>query len=106
MDRPPTNKDNLLKGVVPRRNRKYRKYDEYLRQGLPIASGCVEGACKNLIKDRMERSGMRWSLEGAEAMIQMRSLYLSGDLDDYWDFHLEQEARRLYSLPRWEVVAQ
>jgi len=87
-----------------RRNRKYMRYDEYLRQGLPIASGCVEGACKNLIKDRMERSGMRWSLQGAEAMIQLRSLHLSGDLDDYWDFHLEQEHRRLYSPGRWEVV--
>jgi hypothetical protein len=87
-----------------RRNRRYMKYDEYLRQGLPIASGCVEGACKNLIKDRMERSGMRWSLAGAEAMIRMRSLYLSGDFDDYWDFHLEQERRRLYPQGRWQVV--
>jgi hypothetical protein len=87
-----------------RRNRPYMKYDAYLRQGLPIASGCVEGACKNLIKDRLERSGMRWSLPGAEAMIQLRSLYLSGDLDDYWDFHLEQEHRRLYPPGRWEVV--
>ena len=89
-----------------RRNREHMRYDEYLRQGLPIASGCVEGACKNLIKDRMERSGMRWSLTGAEAMIQLRSLYLSGDLDDYWDFHLEQEHRRLYPLGRWEVVEE
>jgi hypothetical protein len=88
-----------------RRNRKYMRYDSYLRQGLPIASGSVEGACKNLIKDRMERSGMRWSLAGAEAMIQLRSLYLSGDLDDYWDFHLVQEHRRLYPQGRWEVVA-
>lgn len=87
-----------------RRNRKYMRYDEYLKGGLPIASGCVEGACKNLIKDRMERSGMRWSLDGGEAMIQLRSLYLSGDLDDYWDFHLEQEQLRLYPQGRWEVV--
>ena len=86
------------------RNREHMKYDEYLRRGLPIASGCVEGACKNLIKDRMERSGMRWSLEGAEAMIRLRSLYLSGDLDDYWDFHLHQERCRLYPTGRWEVV--
>jgi hypothetical protein len=89
-----------------RRNRKYMKYDEYLRQGLPIASGCVEGACKNLIKDRLERSGMRWSLAGAEAMIQLRSLYLSADLDDYWDFHLEQDCRRLYPTGHWEVVQE
>jgi len=86
------------------RNQKHMKYDEYLRRGLPIASGCVEGACKNLIKDRMERSGMRWSLAGAEAMIRLRSLYLSGDLDDYWDFHLQQEHRRLYPPGRWQVV--
>jgi hypothetical protein len=89
-----------------RKNREYMRYDEYLRQGLPIASGCVEGACKNLIKDRLERSGMRWGLEGGQAMIRLRSLYLSGDLDDYWDFHLEQERRRLYPPGRWEVVVK
>ena len=44
------------------------RYDEYLARGLPIASGPVEGACKNLIKDRMERSGMRWTPRMAEAM--------------------------------------
>lgn len=87
-----------------RRNRDYMKYDEYLEKGLPIASGCVEGACKNLIKDRMERSGMRWGLDGGEAMIRLRSLYLSGDLDDYWDFHLAEETRRLYPPGHWEVV--
>ena len=87
-----------------RRNRGYMKYDEYLKEGLPIASGCVEGACKNLIKDRMERSGMRWGLEGGEAMIRLRSLHLSGDLDDYWDFHLAEESRRLYPAGHWEVV--
>lgn len=91
-------------GNYLRRNRKYMRYDDYLRQGLPIASGCVEGACKHLIKDRLERSGMRWSLAGAEAMIQLRSVYLSGDFDDYWEFHLEQEQRRLYPPGRWEVV--
>jgi hypothetical protein len=89
-----------------RRNRAYMKYDQYLRQGLPIASGGVEGACKNVIKDRLERSGMRWSLAGAEAMIRLRSLYLSGDLDDYWNFHLEQEHCRLYPTGHWEVVEQ
>jgi hypothetical protein len=87
-----------------RRNRDHMKYDEYLKEGLPIASGCVEGACKNLIKDRMERSGMRWGLGGGEAMIRLRSLYLSGDLDDYWDFHLAEESRRLYPPGHWEVV--
>jgi len=48
------------------RNRARMRYDEYLAKGWPIASGPVEGACKNLIKDRMERSGMRWTEEMAE----------------------------------------
>ena len=89
-----------------RRNRHLMKYEGYMKKGLPIASGCVEGACKNLIKDRMERSGMRWSLSGGDAMIRLRSLYLSDDLDDYWDFHLAEESRRLYPLGRWEVVGK
>jgi hypothetical protein len=88
------------------KNRQNMRYHEYLRQGLPIASGCVEGACKNLIKDRMERSGMRWGHAGGQAMIRLRSLYLSGDLDDYWDFHLEQERRRRYPPGRWQAVQE
>ena len=59
--------------------------------GCPIASGPVEGACKNLIKDRMERSGMRWTPSMAEAIVKLRSLYLSGDFDDYWPFHVAQD---------------
>jgi len=88
------------------KNRGNMKYDEYLAAGLPIASGCVEGACKNLIKDRMERSGMRWGLSGGQAMIRLRSLHLSGDLDEYWDFHQEQQRLRLYPPGRWEVVQE
>ncbi|HYS30066.1 MAG TPA: hypothetical protein VEQ12_11300 [Candidatus Limnocylindria bacterium] len=67
------------------RNRTRMRYDLYLRNGWPIASGSVEGACKNLIKDRMERSGMRWTPGMAEAMLRLRTIYLSGDLDPYWD---------------------
>ena len=63
-------------------------YNEYMAQGLPIASGSVEGACKNLIKDRMECSGMRWSSDGAEAKVKMRAVYLSGDFEEYWDWHI------------------
>jgi len=83
-------------------NRSRMRYDEYLAQGLPIASGSVEGACKNLIKDRMERSGMRWSREMAEAMVKMRATYLSGDFDEYWDYHVTQDLERLYPKNRWK----
>ena len=76
------------------KNRQYMRYNEYLEQGLPIASGSVEGACKNLINDRMERSGMRWVEESAEAMLKMRAIYLSGDFDAYWAYHLVKERER------------
>jgi len=84
------------------RNRARMRYDEYLAGGWPIASGPVEGACKNLIKDRMERSGMRWTEQMAEAIVQLRAIYLSGDFDAYWEFHIQQDQRRLY--PAWTVV--
>lgn len=56
------------------------RYDEYLRRGYPIASGVIEGACRHLVKDRMERSGMRWSLEGARSMLNLRAAHQS----DHW----------------------
>jgi hypothetical protein len=85
------------------RNRARMRYDQYLARGWPIASGPVEGACKNLIKDRMERSGMRWTEPMAEAIVQLRAIYLSGDFDLYWQFHIEQDQRRLYPAV-WSVV--
>jgi hypothetical protein len=98
------NKREKLCGVANYlyRNRSRMHYDEYLTKGLPIASGSVEGACKNLIKDRMERSGMRWGSEMAEAMVKMRATYLSGDLDEYWDYHVTQDQDRLYPKNRWK----
>lgn len=85
------------------RNRDRMRYDEYLARGWPIASGSVEGACKNLIKDRMERSGMRWTEQMAEAIVQLRAIYLSGDFDRYWQFHIQQDQGRLYPAV-WSVV--
>ena len=88
------------------RNRDRMRYNDYLAQGLPIASGSVEGACKNLIKDRMERSGMRWTPSMAEAVVKLRALYLSGDFDTYWDFHISEDQQRLYPQGRWAVVVK
>ena len=84
------------------KNRNRMRYDEYLRLGLRIGTGSVEGACKNLIKDRMERSGMRWGAKMAEAMVRMRATYLSGDFDEYWNFHVAQEQNRLHPKGRWK----
>ena len=85
------------------RNRARMRYDQYLARGWPIASGPVEGACKHLIKDRMERSGMRWTEQMAEAIVQLRAVYLSGDFDQYWQFHIDENQKRLYPAA-WSVV--
>lgn len=70
------------------------RYDRYLRLGLPIATGVIEGACRHLIVDRLDITGARWSVRGAEAILRLRSLRSSGDFDDYWRFHLEAEHAR------------
>jgi hypothetical protein len=88
------------------RNRDRMRYNVYLAQGLPIASGSVEGACKNLIKDRMERSGMRWTQLMAEAVVKLRALCLSGDFDTYWAFHIREDQQRVYPPGRWAVVVK
>ena len=70
------------------------RYHRYLRQGMPIATGAIEGACRHLIVDRMDITGARWSVAGAEAILRLRSLRSSGDFDDYWRFHLQTEHPR------------
>jgi hypothetical protein len=99
-------KDLLAVATYFDNNTRYMRYHEYLAAGFPIASGPVEGACKNLIRDRMERSGMRWTPPMAEAIVKLRSLYLSGDFDEYWSFHVVQDQLRLYPQGRWTLVAK
>ena len=70
------------------------RYDEFLRDGLPIATGVIEGACRYVVKDRMDITGARWGLPGAEAVLQLRSLHASGDLPQYWEFHRQREFER------------
>lgn len=69
-------------------------YEDALRDGLPIATGVIEGACRYLVKDRMDRTGARWSLTGAEAVLRLRALRASGDFDEYWKFHLACDHQR------------
>ena len=77
--------------------RRYLSYDDYLARGLPIASGVIEGACRHLVKDRMDLTGARWSLTGAEAVLRLRALRSSGDFDEYWRFHEQQEYKRTHA---------
>ena len=80
-------------------NRERLQYDRALAHGLPIATGVIEGACRHLVKDRMDITGARWGLARAEAILKLRSLKISGDLPDYLAFHFAQEQRRNYPGP-------
>lgn len=72
----------------------YLHYDRYLAAGYPIATGVIEGACRYLVRDRMELTGARWRLVGAEAVLKLRALRASGDFDAYWNFHEAREYER------------
>lgn len=72
----------------------YLCYDQYLKQGYPIATGVIEGACRHLVNDRMEITGARWRLERAEAVLKIRALKASDDFPEYWQFHQQEEFNR------------
>jgi hypothetical protein len=76
--------------------RGYMKYDEYLARGYPIGSGVVEGACRHLVKDRMEQTGMRWQVEGAQAVLSLRAIYINEDWDTFHAARIEKEQQTLY----------
>ncbi len=77
-------------------NRHRMQYDEYLRTGYPIATGVIEGACRHLVKDRLERAGMQWVLQGAQAMLDLRSIHFGKQWDEFQVFRIEEEKERLH----------
>jgi hypothetical protein len=80
-------------------NREHMRYDEYLAAGYPIGSGVAEGACRHLVKDRMEQTGMRWTVEGAQAMLHVRAFYLNDQWEEFHEHRVEREQARLYTRP-------
>ena len=74
----------------------YLDYPTALAKGWPIATGVIEGACRHLVKDRMDITGARWGLPGAETILKLRAIRTNGDWDAYWAFHLTQERRRVH----------
>ena len=74
----------------------YLDYPAALASGRPIATGIIEGACRHIVKDRMDITGARWGLEGAEAILKLRTLTASGDFDAYWRYHLRREHERIH----------
>ncbi len=81
------------------RNLPYMAYHLYLKEGWPIASGVIEGACRHVVKDRFELSGMRWTHAGAEDLLRLRVVAINGDWDDYHHFRKRQRHQRLYHSP-------
>ena len=79
-----------------RNHEAYLDYQTALAQGWPIATGVIEGACRHLVKDRMDITGARWSLKGAESVLKLRSLRSSGDLAEYLKYHCRRERERNY----------
>ena len=76
-----------------RNNRAVMGYQDALRRGTPIATGVIEGACRYLVRDRLDKTGARWSVVGAEAILRLRALETNGDFDEYWRFHVATEYR-------------
>lgn len=76
------------------KRRLHMRYGDALKCGLPIATGVIEGACRHLVRDRLDCCGTRWSVPGAEAVLKLRALKLSGDFDAYWTHHLAREHER------------
>ena len=89
----PTQKKTVEKAITYFDNHRHMmRYDIYLEKGYPIATGVIEGACRHLVKDRMERSGRQWTLAGAQAMLHLRALRQSS----YWDeFQQRQPSSKL-----------
>jgi hypothetical protein len=88
------------------RNAPRMQYDHYLHAGYPIASGVIEGACRHVVCDRMERSGMRWGMPGAQAMLGLRCIGINQDWEAFMSFHIARENDRLYpvqAVPEEEV---
>jgi hypothetical protein len=78
------------------KNASRMRYHEYLQAGYPIASGVIEGACRHVIKDRMEHGGMRWTLAGAEAMLNVRSVSASSEWETFGIWRQAEQAQRVH----------
>lgn len=78
------------------KNHKRMQYAQYLAQGYPIASGVIEGACRHVVKDRLERTGMSWRVPGAQSMLDLRCIHLSSQWEDFIHYRIQRQTDRLY----------
>jgi hypothetical protein len=91
----PTQREPVEQCATSLRNHAaYLTYPCYVAKGYPIATGVIAGACRHLVKERMDITGARWGREGGEAVLKLRALYINGDFDAYWACHEKQEYLR------------
>jgi hypothetical protein len=94
----PAQKQALEKAISYFENHRHMMdYASYLAKGYPIATGLVEGACGSLVKDRMEQSGMLWSIRGAQSVLDLRAVKKNNDWETFWQFYIASEKNRLYA---------
>ena len=77
-------------------HRDMMRYGQYLAAGYPIGSGVAQGACRHLVKDRMERTGMRWTVPGARSMLHLRAVYLNEDWTHFVKYNIKAEQTARY----------
>ncbi|MHC5260821.1 hypothetical protein ACYSUO_23305 [Streptomyces sp. UC4497] len=77
-------------------NADFVHYETALAAGWPIASGVIEGAARHLVADRLDITGSRWGVPGAEALLVLRAIEKNGDFPAYWNFHIRAEQQRLH----------
>jgi hypothetical protein len=99
------NKQNTLQTVITyfENHKHMMDYAGYLQKGYPISTGLVEGGCGSLVKDRMENSGMQWSIKGAQNILNLRAVKKNGDWSEFWDEFTNVEKQRLY---QYESIQQ
>jgi len=79
------------------------KYDEYIANGWPIATGIIEGACRHVVKDRCERSGMTWTQNGVQALLQLRCIHQNGDWDAYHAFRMRNRHENVWGVKNFQT---
>ena len=67
------------------RNRERMRYPKFRGQHLFVGSGVIEAGCKTVVAFRLKRSGMFWTVRGANAILALRCCHLNGEFEDYWE---------------------
>lgn len=92
-----------------RRQRRFLNYHEYQRLGLPIGSGVTEAACKTVFTQRLKLSGMQWTRHGAEVILRLRTVLLSGIWSDSYKSFIatyNSSPIKVYDIPHHSTSRQ